>query len=67
MPYVHFKEKPLISSIRTETLDAKDTNIPRESVKSKQIEKEANNLVQYFFKSFRIFSALEFEQLTQFQ
>ena len=38
MLYVHFKEEPLISSIRTETYLVEDSNIAKEALKSKQIE-----------------------------
>ena len=39
MPYVHFKEKPLISNIITKTLEIKDSNIAtKEALKSKEIE-----------------------------
>ena len=36
MLYVYFKEQPLISSIRTETLEVKDSNIAKETLISKQ-------------------------------
>ena len=38
MPYVHFKELPLISRIKTETEGFKYPNEEKETLKSKQIE-----------------------------
>ena len=40
---VHFKEEPLISSIRTETQEVKDSNIAKEALKSKESNWEAKS------------------------
>ena len=68
MFYVHIKEKPLISCIRTQTWEDQDTNSKRRTkIQTNRNRKPnptvgKNNRVQYVSKLFRIFSVLELKK-----